>query len=60
MKGLPIFPISLKISIPTILIFCGGLLGLTSFNQEINDAYQKTEINSKNYVQISAGQTSRI
>ena len=60
MKGLPIFPISLRISIPTILIFCGGLLGLTSFNQEINEAYQKTEINTKNYVQISAGQTSRI
>ena len=60
MKGLPIFPISLRISIPTILIFCGGLLGLTSFNQEINQAYQKTEINTKNYVQISAGQTSRI
>ena len=60
MKGLPNFPISLRISIPTILIFCGGLLGLTSFNQEINQAYQKTEINTKNYVQISAGQTSRI
>ncbi|WP_223807447.1 ATP-binding protein [Pseudanabaena sp. UWO311] len=60
MKGLSSFPISLRISIPTILIFCGGLLGLTSFNQEINQAYQKTEINTKNYVQISAGQTSRI
>ena len=60
MKGLPNFPISLRISIPAILIVCGGLLGLTSFNQEINEAYQKTEINTKNYVQISAGQTSRI
>lgn len=60
MKGFPQFPISLRISIPTILIVCGGLLSLTSFNQEINAAYQKTEINTKNYVQISAGQTSRI
>ncbi|WP_434684575.1 ATP-binding protein [Pseudanabaena minima] len=60
MKGLSSFPISLRISIPTILIFCGGLLGLTSFNQEINEAYQKTEVNAQNYVQISAGQTSRI
>ncbi len=60
MKRLSGFPISLRISIPAILIFCGGLLGLTSFNQEINEAYQKTEINTKNYVQISAGQTSRI
>ena len=60
MKGLPNFPISLRISIPAILIVCGGLLGITSFNQEINEAYQKTEINTKKYVQISAGQTSRI
>lgn len=60
MIGLPNFPISLRISIPTILIFCGSLLGLTSFNQEINQAYQKTEINAKNYVRISAGQTARI
>jgi len=60
MKGLSWFPISLRISIPTILVFCGGLLGLNSFNQEINEAYQKTEINAQNYVQISAGQTSSI
>ena len=52
MKGLPNFPISLRISIPAILIVCGGLLGITSFNQEINEAYQKTEINTKKYVQI--------
>jgi diguanylate cyclase (GGDEF)-like protein/PAS domain S-box-containing protein len=54
------FPISLRISIPTILVICGSVLGIVSFNQEINEAYQRTELNTKNYVQISAGQTSRV
>ena len=54
------FPLPLRFSIPSILILCGGLLGITSFNQEINETYKKTEINTKNYVQISAGQTARI
>ena len=60
MKKFPNFPVSLRISIPIILIFCGGLLGLTSFNYEVHEAYQKREINTKNNVQITAGQTSRI
>ncbi|MBE9231950.1 response regulator [Cuspidothrix issatschenkoi LEGE 03284] len=54
------FPLPLRLSIPLILILCGGLLGITSFNQEIDETYKKTEINTKNYVQISAGQTARI
>lgn len=54
------FPLPLRFSIPSILILCGGLLGITSFNQEIDETYKKTEINTKNYVQISAGQTARI
>jgi signal transduction histidine kinase/ActR/RegA family two-component response regulator/PAS domain-containing protein len=54
------FPLPLKFSIPAILILCGSLLGIISFYQEINEAYLTTEINSKNYLQIIAGQTSRI
>jgi signal transduction histidine kinase len=54
------FPLPLRFSIPLILILCGGLLGITSFNQEIDETYKKTEITTKNYVQISAGQTARI
>jgi signal transduction histidine kinase/ActR/RegA family two-component response regulator len=54
------FPLPLKFSIPAILILCGSLLGITSFNQEICETYKKTEITTKNYIQISAGQTSRI
>jgi signal transduction histidine kinase/ActR/RegA family two-component response regulator len=54
------FPLPLRFSIPAVLILCGGLLGITSFNQEIAETYKKTELNTKNYVQISAGQTSRI
>jgi signal transduction histidine kinase len=54
------FPFPLRFSIPLILILCGGLLGITSFNQEIDETYKKTEITTKNYVQISAGQTARI
>ncbi|MEA5619365.1 response regulator [Cronbergia sp. UHCC 0137] len=54
------FPLPLRFSIPAILIFCGSLLGINSFNQEVSDAYKKTEINTKNYVAISAGQTARI
>ncbi|PPJ65158.1 ATP-binding protein [Cuspidothrix issatschenkoi] len=54
------FPLPLRFSIPSILILCGGLLGITSFNQEIYETYKKTEITTKNYVQISAGQTARI
>ena len=54
------FPLPLRFSIPAVLILCGGLLGITSFNQEIAESYKKTELSTKNYVQISAGQTSRI
>ncbi len=54
------FPLPLRFSIPLILILCGGLLGITSFNQEIDETYKKTEITTKNYVQISAGQTAKI
>lgn len=54
------FPLPLKFSIPAILILCGSLLGITSFYQEITEAYLTTEINSTNYLQIIAGQTSRI
>jgi len=54
------FPTSLRISIPTILVICGSVLGIASFNQEINQAYQRTELDTKNYAQISAGQTSRV
>ncbi|OBQ30202.1 MAG: histidine kinase [Aphanizomenon flos-aquae MDT14a] len=54
------FPLPLRFSIPAVLILCGGLMGIISFNQEVSEAYIKTEINTKNYVQISAGQTSRI
>jgi signal transduction histidine kinase/ActR/RegA family two-component response regulator len=54
------FPLPLRFSIPAILILCGGLLGITSFNQEVAETYKRTEIDTKNYVQISAGQTSRI
>lgn len=36
------FPLPLRFSIPAILILCGSLLGITSFNQEINEAYHKT------------------
>jgi len=54
------FPLPLRFSIPAVLILCGGLLGITSFNQEIAETYKKAELSTKNYVQISAGQTSRI
>lgn len=54
------FPLPLRFSIPAVLILCGGLMGIISFNREVSEAYIKTEINTKNYVQISAGQTSRI
>ena len=54
------FPLPLRFSIPAVLILCGGLMGIISFNLEVSEAYIKTEINTKNYVQISAGQTSRI
>ena len=54
------FPLPLRFSIPTVLILCGGLLGVTSFNQEVAENYKKTELNTKDYLQISAGQTSRI
>ncbi|MBO1061464.1 MAG: response regulator [Aphanizomenon flos-aquae CP01] len=54
------FPLPLRFSIPAVLILCGGLMGIISFNREVSEAYIKTEINAKNYVQISAGQTSRI
>jgi len=55
------FPLPLRFSIPMVLILCGGLLGVTSFNQEVAENYKKTELNTtKDYLQISAGQTSRI
>ncbi len=54
------FPFPLRFLIPVVLIFCGGLLGIISFNQEIAETYKKTEIITKSYVQTSAGQTSRI
>jgi len=54
------FPLPLRFSIPAVLILCGGLLGVTSFNQEVAENYKKTELNTKDYLQISAGQTSRI
>jgi len=34
------FPPPLRFSIPTILILCGGLLGINSFHQEITETYQ--------------------
>ncbi|GBF78904.1 PAS domain-containing protein [Aphanothece sacrum FPU1] len=54
------FPFPLRFSIPLILILCGSLFGITSFNQEITENYQRKEINAKNYVQIITGQTARI
>ncbi|WP_413173930.1 ATP-binding protein [Anabaena azotica] len=54
------FPLPLRYSIPLILIFFGGLFSISSFNQEINETYKRTEINTKNYLRISAGQTSTI
>lgn len=54
------FPFPLRFSIPAILILSSSLLGITSFKQEIVATYQATEINTKNFVQVSAGQTSRM
>lgn len=54
------FPLPLRISIPSILILGGAVLGILSFNREIQETYKKTEQNYDNYVRISAGQTSRI
>ncbi len=54
------FPFPLRFSIPAILILCGSLLGLVSFNKEVAETYHKTETNTKSYVQISASQTARI
>lgn len=54
------FPFPLRFSIPAILILCGSLLGLISFNKEVAETYKKTETNTKSYVQISASQTARI
>jgi PAS domain S-box-containing protein len=54
------FPFPLRFSIPAILILSSSLLGITSFKQEIATTYQATEINMKNFVQVSAGQTARI
>jgi signal transduction histidine kinase/ActR/RegA family two-component response regulator len=54
------FPLPLRYSIPLILIFFGSLFGITSFNKEITETYKKTETSTKNYLRISAGQTSKI
>jgi len=54
------FPFPLRFSIPTILILCGSLLGLVSFQQEITETYQKTETSSQNTVRISASRTAGI
>jgi hypothetical protein len=54
------FPFPLKFSIPASLILCSSLLGIMSFNREITATYQKTELSTKNYIQIIGGQTSRI
>jgi PAS domain S-box-containing protein len=54
------FPFPLRFSIPAILILSSSLLGMTSFKQEIVATYQATESNMKNFVQVSAGQTSRM
>lgn len=54
------FPFSLKLSIPVSLIICSSLLGIMSFNREISATYQRTELSTKNYIQIIGGQTSRI
>lgn len=54
------FPFPLRFSIPTILIVFGSLLGLISFNQEINETYQKTETITRKDIRTSASRTSGI
>lgn len=54
------FPFPLRFSIPASLILCSSLLGIISFNREIAATYQRTEINTHNYIEIIGGQTARI
>jgi two-component system, NtrC family, sensor kinase len=52
------FPFSLRFSIPLILLIVGSLLGLFSFQREVEQSYQRQEENGINDLKFSANQIS--
>jgi two-component system, NtrC family, sensor kinase len=55
MKG---FPFSLRLSIPLILLIFGSLLGLFSFEREVEQSYRRQEEEGINDLKFSANQLS--
>jgi two-component system NtrC family sensor kinase len=52
------FPFSLRLSIPLILLIFGSLLGLFSFQREVDQSYRRQEENGINDLKFSANQIS--
>jgi len=52
------FPFPLRFSIPVILMICGSLLGLFSFQREVDQSYRRQEEQGMSNLKFSANQIS--